>query len=543
MSDDRRFGNTFDDVQIQAAIDFAHTNNIYNIIIGGNYTVKTPIDPYTDQTIIVNGTISAIYNTRYPLAQNEGLVTATLRDGYYIIDDSSFAVTNSTGLKTGQWVSVSCDDGVEQGGGTWHTNKMAHIAKIHSIVGNIVTMNWLFDNYATSKVTGDNMFLTSQNAKIIPCPAIFLLYNDSNITITGNGTLNGNRPYDGGVDTINSLNFEGIRKYNLKGILSRAEDLSSACPVSINYCYNININNLKIKKGLLHNIVVNYSNKITIDNCYIYDAHDKGILAYSSTDLTIKNNYVGYSLFEDGINCYAYNEMVLLDNNYIERCGRYGICFNMTNRNCYTSNNTCKFNEGNMTVVMYDGFISNNDHLIGGRYGTHRTASSIVIGISLSVRGNNHAFNNLTIDYPNTMCTTTYTERDNWFPLYIGGNDGYLDTVNHIVFNGGQINNIWVRVRTQSTGAWISVPYNYTSNFIKFGYVTGGINYPVDDVTFNGMSFDGIGDGMYFYNDGGNHRSENIKFIDCTFKNLYYNRKFANGTTEQDSLTVKFIND
>jgi hypothetical protein len=381
------------------------------------------------------------------------------------------------------------------------------------------------------------MYQPKYNAKLLICPSIFVIDCDSNITISGDGTIDGNRPYDGGVDTINSLNSEP----EICAPEYRMEDFTAGCCIAVDSSYQIRIENLKIKSGYMHCLAFNFSEMIYIEQTDVSDAHDKCIVFLNTKFINITNNYIHDALFEDGVIFYAYNRNCKVNSNRIERCARYGISIGVNNYDVLTVNNTIRFCEGNYNCHAYEGVRSIGDHLVGGRIGSHKTASYFERGIALTASGTNHIFSNLRIDYPYNMTTVSFPEAPDWTAIWIHAeHDTTIDTCMNIVFDNCQIINHWARYRGYDN-KWGSSPMNPTFPIIQLGTISGGRYYEADSVTFVNCVIDGYGDGMEFICTG--HAVYNaIKFINTVWKNGYYGRKFYTGTATEDSLSVRFIN-
>lgn len=159
--------------------------------------------------------------------------------------------------------------------------------------------------------------------------------------------------------THSSINFKEKTNWIVDGIgiiNNNWENLLNVepTPITVGYAHgncitqykssNGTIKNVTLKKALVSNIAITFENTNTnILGVKSYEAHDKHILTYSisiaNNGINIIGNEFDDALFEDGISLYAQATNVVIRDNTIKNCGRYGIIINPTSSNVEIENN------------------------------------------------------------------------------------------------------------------------------------------------------------------------------------------------------------
>lgn len=529
--------------KIVAAISSAQDKGINKIVIDGVYTINRGIDIPSDFEIEINGEVKLKTPTVYALAENSGMITANLKTtflgDYKRTDNRDYTLTDATGLSVGEIVTFFDDDFPKMS--TGHSNRRGLVAVITAIDGNVVTIDRDFTNWLTSTTEGNNLFLTSKNARLVPTDFVFRMIDKDNIVISGRGVINGNRPADAGILNVpNDANVEPINdEWNEEDYT-----LGAGCVIAgLDNSTNITVKDVTIKKGFMHNIRYRYVDGFKFLNTVIDDAHDKNLLLHYSKNGLIDGNIVKNALFEDGIILYIYNKNIQITNNRIFGNPRYGLAVQKFNDNCVSSNNIIEFNGQNFYVATQSGFSSNNDVIVGGRMGTYRTTEKFALNIALLIEGHNISFNNLRMNYPYDRATGSYPEATGWQPIVIRStsrND--LGISKQISFNGGGMVNMWARNRNISTQAWSGTAYNADKYLVTFGGSGSGVDYNIDGVSFNNFLFEGFGKGLKFSHTNETLEFSSLRFNQSTFKHSYQDELFDIGVLTADEDAVTFLN-
>lgn len=316
ISDAERFGAKGDGITddwyaVQKAIDTKVGQTVY---IGKNtqtYFLSKPLH----LTSANNGT-TIVLKCTLKVANGDSVFLTTNLDSL----GNSFEVADASGFQVGQWLGVTDDESVYKNYN--RENRYGYTQKIVDITGNQITM-------ALHSPFG---CLVSRNARAGLVQSVIILDSCSNITIMGNGVIDGN-----------GRNANQIKIHPVSQFLG--EQWWAGIGITARDCNNITIDGLTFKDGEMHNLAFTETdwgqrgcNTISVSNVELYNARMKNILFRGSTNISLSNIYSHNARWEEGIMFYTSNSNATLSNITIHDCGRHGLGINDGNRNISGTN-------------------------------------------------------------------------------------------------------------------------------------------------------------------------------------------------------------
>ncbi len=275
------------------------------------YLISRQISLPSNTRLIINGTIKLKATTEQP-------ILTTVTNGSTTVD-----VTNaSTLFVVGERIVISSDTQPINGGGAWKTRKVGKTNVIQSIAGNTITFTTAFQN-----ILGTGSFTPGDNAKIASAEGAFRIDGVSNISITGNGVLDGNIS----------------NRYNVAGAIAGVagdEDLQSNVGILTNNSTDINIQGtggkLTIKDFIMHGIATSLvttakTERLTVDNVKFDGNVDKALAGVQLWNSKIINCENINGRDEGELSCYNGCVNVLFENIFAKGNRRY--CIAATGQN------------------------------------------------------------------------------------------------------------------------------------------------------------------------------------------------------------------
>lgn len=282
--------------------------------------IDLPIKPRSNQHITVMG-----YIRNAP--GDSIMITRDVSDG-----DEFIVVEDASEFRVGQWVSVVPGQGGEVQAGGIQTRFVGATGEILSISGDTLFTTELQGH---GGITGPDDYTVDSLSYVGQAQSVFLLDSLDNVIIDGDGVIDQN--WEALID------LEGTKPISTD---SRIEEVRAQCGISINNCTNVKIKGVTVKNAGLHNVAVYLSDKTTIKDVVLQNAHDKNLLSLQSFRFIIDNIRIEGSLFEDGISLYSGANESVISNIHIKDCNRHGFWTNTLAENVVTNNiyiENCKY--------------------------------------------------------------------------------------------------------------------------------------------------------------------------------------------------------
>ncbi len=364
-------GETDDFAAIQALIN--KTGPGSTIRIGHDredvYFLSQPLIFKSDIDYIIDGTIKIQDGDTVLLTADTSIGENTLTIA--IEDVSKFAV--------GQWVSATDDMVTFESAGTEYVRELQYGwgGVITDITGNVITLE------GTCNYNLD----VSENAKMGHSQGCIIIQNAENITVSGSGLINGNRYNQIPVLPSTSLSLHG-----------HWEHQRCAMSFVIWNSHYITLDGLTIEDGRVHSLSISsvnlggnktWNSNILLKNLKVNTGHDKNILVRFTEYMTVKDceSTGNYETWEDGLIFYSDCEHCEVDGFIARTNKRSGICTNnvvnnISVKNIHTLGNSTRTGNG---VSLMGQFITAEDILvedtfaIGGAYTTTDLVATNII--------------------------------------------------------------------------------------------------------------------------------------------------------------------
>jgi hypothetical protein len=301
---------------------------------GESYLFSEAIKPKSNQTLIIDSNIKIIDTVSSILTSDvtAGQVVINLQDAslFHVGQTVSIKDDNSTVYNYRGYILIRC------WGGTI-------IAKN----GNSITLNSTFSQGTVYQT----IYEVSQNAICMTTQGVVHCEDLENITVIGNGTIDGNRQgqfysspssVDGGVEywpAITALLF-----FKCKGIQVR----------------DINVNNARVHGLGIYGLQTNYCERANVQNVKVNGSHQKNIEIRYLRNSLFNNIEVSNAVTEDGFIFYIRGENNVVRNLTTKNNFRFGYALGSNTFGIETYNVESESNgSANLSVKAWDSYIKN----------------------------------------------------------------------------------------------------------------------------------------------------------------------------------------
>lgn len=345
-----------------SAINSAIANsNGRQVVIGWDtteiYYVSKPIVLTENLKLVINGKIK-------PTPGDSSRVTANI-----LIGASTFNCYTPSKFSVGGWVAVS--DNGDEGYKLYVRDKfMGWVGKITDITGNTITLN---------TVSPYNIYSHIDSAAFVSdINSIIYAENVNNISITGNGVIDGDR--------VNQFVRHPTRS------ISWDEEQRAGMCIAISNCRNVLIDGITFRNPICHGIAISslagvgeINQNIRLNNIKSFNAWDKCCIIRFTNNVEITNSTFEKTGWEDGLMFYGNVTNAKIFNITAKNCPRYGIGWNSAQNEYLTGSNiqTSGNGRGIAIVAKYvnlSNLIMNDPLMISNQYTcTDVNISNVVI--------------------------------------------------------------------------------------------------------------------------------------------------------------------
>ena len=402
---------------IQAALDDPY---FYKIRIGyshdDTYLISQPLVYPSDKEIIIDGEIKIM----------DGQTTTLTAD--VAIGASTFTVSDPSVFKVGEWVGLYDDASIKL-----YSILRCTSGEITDITGNVIT----FDSITTYE------YKVSKNARVSHTNSILLGVDVDNVTIRGNGILDGNR--------ANQAQIHPTRN------VSVIEDQRANCGIVAFRSTNITVKDITVKNCQMHNVSVSSldgvlsakCSDIRFENCKFFNPNEKNMLFWGVTRAWVNGCYSDGAQWEDGVNFYAFCTEIFVNNFEATNNGRGGIYITAWNSNGRIEINglTTSGNGAGLWVsgrrINITNFINSDGIRLAPTGGEGASVINItnLISHDISTTSGSSRYNPVACIYilggANKINITNWTAEDNSLPLVKTITDGTGAAVNVKISTGG----------------------------------------------------------------------------------------------------------
>ena len=365
-------GETDDRFAIQNLINIVPENS--TIVIGNSrddvFLLSQPLLFKSNMNYIINGTIKIQDGETVLLTDDTDIGESTL----------TIAVGDIGKFHVGQWVSATDDNVTSDIEGTEFVRELQYAwgGMITDITGNVITLEGNC-NY--------NLAI-SRNAKMGHSQGCIIIQNAENINVSGSGLINGNRYNQIPVLPSTSLTLHG-----------HWEHQRCAMSFVIWNSHDITLEDITIEDGLAHSLSISsvnldeiktWNSNILLKNLKVNTGHDKNILVRFTEYMTVEDCEAegNNETWEDGLIFYSNCEHIEVDRFTARNNRRYGFSWNSNSnqhlvaKNIETSGNSNRKGYGisiNAKSVEISACNIYDTLTIGGAYTTTDVVATNIV--------------------------------------------------------------------------------------------------------------------------------------------------------------------
>ena len=303
-------------LEIQNAINSSSSTIIFGYK-GETYTISRPLNLISNKDYVINCEIKLM----------DGLTSALSED--IASGDTTILVDEISKFSVGQWIAVTDTNQLE-----YYQTDRGWAGKIERISGDTLEL----DNACPLTIT------VAHEGRVSHCSPILLAENISNITIRGNGTIDGNKSNQDQIHPVYTVGED--------------ENQRSGCGIAIWESEYIVIKDITVKDCLLHNISISGSdfsngcNTINLLSLTVIGGHDKNILVRFTDSVVVNDCAVTGALWEDGLIFYNFVTNATVNNLYASENKRAGLNWNSSDNSGLVATNIIGVNNTFRTLYI-----------------------------------------------------------------------------------------------------------------------------------------------------------------------------------------------